>query len=237
MAKYGKWLGGGLGFVLGGPIGALLGFAVGSFFDSSSVSVTKYQTARGNFAASLIVLVAAVMKADNKVTKSELEYVKKFFTQTFGYEKAADAVLMLRDILKKDIPVEDVCAQIQRNMKYPERLQLIHFLFGVANADNQIAKNELFLIRKISTLLRIDERDFESIKSMFVKDTESAYKILEVDPNASASEIKKAYRKMAVKYHPDKVSHLGDDFQNFAKEKFQKVNQAYETLKNEKQFT
>ncbi|MGC9331580.1 MAG: TerB family tellurite resistance protein [Bacteroidales bacterium] len=236
MAKYGKWLGGGLGFVLGGPIGALLGFTVGSFFDSSSVKNTA-QAARGNFAASLIVLVAAVMKADNKVTKSELEYVKKFFTQSFGYEKAADAVLMLRDILKKDIPVEDVCAQIQRNMKYAEKLQLIHLLFGIANADNQIEKNELFIIRKIATLLHIDEKDFESIKSMFVKDIESAYKILEIDPNASVSEIKKAYRKMAVKYHPDKVSYLGEDFQNFAKEKFQKVNEAYETLKKEKQFT
>ncbi len=237
MAKYGKWLGGGLGFVLGGPIGAILGFAVGSFFDSSSANTGIAQTARGNFAASLIVLVAAVMKADKKVTKSELEYVKKFFIQTFGYEKAADAVLMLRDTLKKDIPIEDVCAQIQRNMKYAERLQLIHLLFGIANADNHIASNEVLIIRKISTLLIIDEKDYESIKSMFIKDTKSAYKILEVDPDASASEIKKAYRKMAVKYHPDKVSHLGEDFQNYAKEKFQKVNEAYETVKKEKQIT
>ncbi|MFO7789524.1 MAG: TerB family tellurite resistance protein [Bacteroidota bacterium] len=237
MAKYGKWLGGGLGFVLGGPIGAILGFAVGSFFDSSSTSVTKYQTARGNFAASLIVLVAAVMKADKKVTKSELEYVKKFFVQTFGYEKASDAILMLRDTLKKDIPVEDVCVQIQRNMKYAERLQLIHMLFGIAMADNVVDKRETHLIHKIATFLRIDEKDYTSIKSMFVKDTESAYKILEIDKNASVDEIKKAYRKMAVKYHPDKVTHLGEDFQHFAKEKFQKVNEAYETLKKEKQFS
>jgi DnaJ like chaperone protein len=237
MIKYGKWLGGGLGFVLGGPIGAILGFAVGSFFDSTSVKTGQTQIARGNFAASLIVLVAAVMKADNKVTKSELEYVKKFFVQTFGYEKAADAVLMLRDILKKNIPVEDVCAQIQRNMKYAERLQLIHLLFGIANADKHISESEIFLIRKIATFLHIDEKDYISIKSMFIKDTESAYKILEIDRNASVQEIKKAYRKMAVKYHPDKVSHLGKDFQVFAKEKFQKVNEAYETLKKEKQIT
>jgi DnaJ like chaperone protein len=236
MAKYGKWLGGGLGFVLGGPIGAILGFAVGSFFDAGSKANTAQQ-ARGNFAASLIVLVAAVMKADNKVVKSELDYVKQFFIQTFGHEKASDAILMLRDTLKKDIPVEDVCVQIQRNMRYAERLQLLHLLFNISKADGRVAKEEIQMIRKIATFLRIDEKDFSSIKSMFVKDTNSAYKILEIEPNASVDEIKKAYRKMAVKYHPDKVSHLGEDFQKSAKEKFQKVSEAYETLKAQRNFS
>ncbi|MFP4663207.1 MAG: TerB family tellurite resistance protein [Bacteroidales bacterium] len=236
MAKYGKWLGGGLGFVLGGPIGAILGFAVGSFFDSDN-KMTSPQSSRGNFAASLIVLVAAVMKADNKVLKSELDFVKKFFYNTFGPEKASDAIMMLRDILKKDIPVEDVCMQIQRNMPYAERLQLIHLLFNISLADGQADEREIQMIRKISTFLRIDQKDFSSIKSMFVKDTNAAYNILEIEPGAGPDEIKKAYRKMAVKYHPDKVSHLGEDFQKSATEKFQKVNEAYETLKAQKNFS
>ncbi len=236
MAKYGKWLGGGLGFVLGGPIGAILGFAVGSFFDSGNKTNTA-QHARGNFAASLIVLVAAVMKADNKVVKSELDYVKQFFIQTFGHEKASDAILMLRETLKKDIPVEEVCIQIQRNMRYAERLQLLHLLFNISKADGRVVEQEIQMIRKIATFLRIDEKDFSSIKSMFVKDTNAAYKILEIEPDASVDEIKKAYRKMAVKYHPDKVSHLGEDFQKSAKEKFQKVSEAYETLKAQRNFS
>lgn len=236
MAKYGKWIGTGLGWVLGGPIGGILGFMVGSFFDSST-GISKQQTARGNFAVSLIVLVAAVMKADNKILKSELDYVKDFFTRSFGYEKGSEAILMLRDILKKDIPIDEVCAQIQKNMPYSERLQLLHLLFGISNADGNVADSEINIIKRIATFLRIDAKDFTSIKSMFVQDADAAYKILEVKPNASVDEIKKAYRKMAVKYHPDKVSHLGDDFQKAAKEKFQKVNQAYETIKAQKQFS
>lgn len=234
MAKYGKWIGAGLGWAMGGPIGGILGFVVGSFFDAGTAD--SKQTARGNFAVSLIVLVAAVMKADNKILKSELDYVKDFFTRSFGYEKASDAILMLRDILKKDIPVDEVCAQIQKNMPYSERLQLLHLLFGIAKADGHVADSEIKMIHKIATYLRIDNKDYTSIKSMFVKDVNSAYKILEVEPNASYDEIKKAYRKMAVKYHPDKVSHLGDDFQKAAKEKFQKVNQAYETIKTQRNF-
>ena len=78
--------------------------------------------------------------------------------------------------------------------------------------------------------------DFNSIKSMFYSDTHIAYSILGLQPNATNDEIKKAYRKMAVEYHPDKVSYLGEDIQNSAKEKFQKINEAYESLKKERGF-
>ena len=80
----------------------------------------------------------------------------------------------------------------------------------------------------------ISDKDFESIQAMFIPNTDSDYKILEIDRSASDEEVKKAYRRMAMKYHPDKVSHLGEDFQNAAKEKFQKVNQAYENIKKER---
>lgn len=235
MAKYGKWIGGGLGWALGGPIGAILGVLVGGFFDASG-KLNRKNNPAGDFAVSLIILVAAVMKADNKVMKSELNYVKEFFSRSFGYEKSSEAIVMLHDILKKEIPLQDVCQQILTNMRYSERLQLLHLLFGVSNADGQVVDSEVKIIHQISNMINIDEKDFISIKSMFIKDVDSAYKILEVEPNASESEIKKAYRKMAIKYHPDKVAHLGEDFQNTAKEKFQKVNQAYETIKGQRNF-
>ena len=72
---------------------------------------------------------------------------------------------------------------------------------------------------------------------MFYKDANAAYKILEVKEKATDTEVKKAYRKMAVKYHPDKLTHLGEEFQKSAKEKFQKVNEAYETIKKERGFS
>ena len=130
MGFFGKWLGGGLGFVMGGPIGGLLGFILGSVIDSTTDQPSVYssgsvQTARGDFGMSLLVLVAAVMKVDGAVVKSELEYVKQFFVRQFGRESAKEAVLLLKDILKQDIKVRDICVQISRNMDYSSRLQQI----------------------------------------------------------------------------------------------------------------
>jgi len=236
---FGKWLGGGLGFVMGGPIGGLLGFIVGSVIDSttdsSSVSTQrKARTSQGDFGVSLLVLVAAVMKADGKVVKSELDYVKQFFVRQFGNEAAKEAVLMLKDILKQDILVRDICIQISHNMDYSSRLQLLHLLFNVSLADGSINKAESDLIEKISGALGISNNDFVSIRNMFIPETDSSYKILEIERTSTNDEVKKAYRRMAMKYHPDKVSHLGEDFRKTADEKFKKVNEAYEKIKKER---
>jgi DnaJ like chaperone protein len=174
------------------------------------------------------------MKVDGKVVKSELDYVKQFFVRQFGHESAKEALVMLRDLLKQDIPLRDVCLQISRNMDYSSRLQLLHLLFGVAGADHSFHQSEISLIESISGYLGISSGDFLSIRNMFIPETDSAYKILEADPSATNDELKKAYRKMAVKYHPDKVSHLGEDFRKTADEKFKKVNEAYEKIKKER---
>ena len=183
---------------------------------------------------SLLVLVAAVMKADGKVLKSELDYVKKFLVHNFGEASATEAIRMLRDLLNQTIPISEVCRQIKQNMNYSARLQLLHFLFGIALADGEVDEREKNLINQISREMGLTDKDFESIQAMFVPNTEGDYKILEIEPSVNDEEVKKAYRRMAMKYHPDKVSHLGEDFQNAAKEKFQKVNQAYENIKKER---
>ncbi|MCX6255401.1 MAG: TerB family tellurite resistance protein [Bacteroidia bacterium] len=239
MGIFGKWLGGGLGFVMGGPIGGLLGFLVGSMIDSSTIQSSTYtpgtvRTTQGDFGMSLLVLVAAVMKADGKVVKSELDFVKQFFIRQFGQESAKQALLMLKDIIKQEIPVRDVCLQIRGNMDYSSRLQLLHLLFNVSLADRIIHPSEIEIIERISGYLGVASTDFLSIKNMFIPETDSSYKILEIDPSSSNNEVKKAYRRMAMKYHPDKVSHLGDDFRKTANEKFKKVNEAYEKIKRER---
>jgi DnaJ like chaperone protein len=239
MGGFGKWLGGGLGFVMGGPIGALLGFLVGSMVDSTKVTTSTYTygdraTTPGAFGVSLLVLIAAVMKADGKVVKSELDYVKQFFIRQFGADSAGEATIMLRDLLKKEIPLHDVCRQIGRSMDYSSRLQLLHLLFGVSQADGTIHNSEIDIIEKISGYIGISSSDFLSIKNMFIPETDSSFKILEIERSATNDEVKKAYRKMAMKYHPDKVSHLGEDYKKAADEKFKKVNEAYEKIKKER---
>jgi DnaJ like chaperone protein len=245
--KYGKWIGGGLGWALGGPLGALFGFAVGSMFDGVETAPStrsysdphyqtsyRHQTTHDDFVMSLLALSAAIMKADGSVKKSELNYIKNFFTQQFGAAKTSEAMVLLRDLLKKDIPLRDVSEQIRYNMEHALRLQLLHYLFGIAQADGHVDSSEVNLIHTISGYLGINQKDYDSILGMFYKDVSHAYTVLEIPETASDDEVKKAYRKMAVKYHPDKVTHLGDEFRLAAKEKFIKVKDAYELIKKER---
>ena len=229
----GKFLGGSLGFAMGGPMGALLGFIAGAVIDYTSNSSNR-KTAQADFRVSLVVLVAAVMKVDGKVVKSELEYVKQFFVRQFGKESAKEALKLLKNILKKDILVKDICIQISENMDYSSRLQLLHLLLNVSLADGAVNKAESDLIEKISGALRISRNDFVSIKNMFIPETDSSYKILDIERSATDEDVKKAYRRMAMKYHPDKVGQLGDDFKEAADNKFKKVNEAYNKIKKER---
>ena len=236
---FGKWIGSGLGWTLGGPIGALAGFVLGSLFDLSEKSGSKtfqkgMPTTPNDYLFSLLVLVSAILKADGKIMKSELNYVKEFFRANFGTEGAQNALRVLQDLTKQNIPVTDVCQQIKNYMDYPSRLQLIHFLFGIAASDGEIHPEELKLIRHISVHLGISTADYTSIEAMLIPKTDWAYDVLELQPTASDDEVKKAYRKMAVKYHPDKVSYLGEEIQQAANEKFQKVNEAYQLICKER---
>ncbi len=232
---YRKWIGGGLGWAFGGPLGALLGFAFGNMFDDMGGGKYETQpTLLGDFNISLLVLSAAMMKADGTVKKSELEYVKKFLKQNFGQEAAEDYVLMLRKILKQPINLQEVGQQIGRFMDASSKLQLMYYLFGIALSDGDINDVEINILQQISAYIGMAYSDFESIKARFVKEKDSAYKILEISPDASDEELKKAYRDMAMKFHPDKVAHLGDEVRKAAEEKFKDVQKAYDLIKKQR---
>jgi len=235
MSSFNKWLFGGLGWAVGGPIGGIIGFALGAMTeDNVKLKGTARNTMPGDFGSALLILCGALMKADNRLMKSELDYVKDFFIRQFGVAYARERMLLFREILKQNISVSEVCLQVKHNLDYSSRLELIHLMFGVANADDEIHSSELSFIEHVSGLLGIRIPDFVSIKAMFVKDKKAAYKILEIETSATNDEVKKAYRRMAVKYHPDKVHHLGPDFRKDAEEKFKKINEAYEAVKKER---
>ena len=242
MAKFGKWIGGGLGFTLGGPLGALAGFVLGSVFDETELIIQnpgeptgkKEQITQGDYMFSLLVLVTAVLKADGKILRSELDYVKEFLKRNFGPEGAQQALTILKDLTQQNIPVTDVCIQIRKYVDHSSRLQLVHFLFGIANSDGELHPDELRLIQHIAATLGISDADYNSIQAMFVPKTDWAYHILEIQEMATNEEIKKAYRKMALKFHPDKVSYLGEEVQKAANEKFQKLNEAYQAICKER---
>ena len=191
-------------------------------------------TRGGDFGAAMLVLFAAVMKADNQLKKTELEFVKRFFIENFGTNYTRQRMELFKKILNQKIDIQSVCNQIKNNMDLHSKIQLIHILFGLSKADNNIHNDELNIISDIAMLIGLSKKDFNSVKAMFIEDTKSAYKILGVDSKSEDSEIKLAYRKMATKFHPDKVSHLGEDFTKIAEEKFKSINDAYQKIKKER---
>ena len=198
------------------------------------LSGASKSTKHGDFVISVLVLFAKVMKADGKLLKSELDYVKKFLKQQFGLQKAKELMIVFKDILEQEYPLKDVCRQIQRSMDHPSRLELIHILYGLSASDGHVHPKEIKVIQTMANYLNINKRDYESIKAMFAKDEKAVFRILEISPDASNDEIKRAYRKMANKYHPDKVSHLGKEMQAAAEEKFKALNNAYQQLKKDR---
>jgi DnaJ like chaperone protein len=255
-----KWIFAFVGFLILGRsfFGGAIGFAIGAFVDNYNTTAARLRSeghdprqsfssedifqmyqrrtnTTSDFPTILMALSAVVMKADGKVLKAELDYVKKFFSQQFGNQFSTHHLQTLKEFLQgKEIPLERICQDIQIRLKPEVRLQLIHYLFGIAKADGHVSEVEVATIKRIASLLRVSSVEFESILNMFYRNAESDYKILGIEASATDEEIKKAYRKMAIKYHPDKVAQLGEEYQKGAKDKFQEVQNAYENLKKER---
>ena len=243
MSKFKKWIGAGLGFAFMGPLGAILGFALGKIYEDfsnkdfmSSIKRDDHKTKEGDFIVSLLVLTAAVIKADGKVSDKELSFVKNNFIRMYGAEKAAYTFKLFKNIKSQKISIIEVCNQIKNNMSYTDRTLLIRFLFDTAKSDGYVTEKEINMIDRISNYMDINTNDFNSIKASFYNDIDIYYKILEVDRNSSNEQIKKNYRKLAMKYHPDKFQHLGKEHCKSAREYFNKIQLAYESLKAERGF-
>lgn len=207
---------------------------------------------RSDFMNSLLILSAAVIKADGRFAKSEMNYLKSYLVRSFGTEAASDALWQLREIMQENYNIPSVCAELRQGSTIHERLLILQFLFGLANADGEISRLEVAEIENIATWMGVSRNDYESIKSMFVggysgygysssnsgggstyrsHTLDDDYKILGITPDASDDDVKKAYRTLAKKYHPDRVAHLGEDMRKQAEEKFAKLSDAYDRIK------
>jgi len=244
-----KWVCAFIGFIFyKGFFGALAGYLIGSLLDLMFMpkrNQTTFgrsfrsgeQVSPGDFELNLLSLASLVIKADGKVSQRELDYVRHYFVQAYGKDRANATFKTFNEVIKKrEVSAAKICQFLKPRLRYEVRLQVIHFLFNIAQADGHVSEKEIQKIEEIARNFSIGVRDFQSIKAMFFKSADSAYKILEIDKNASDAEIKKAYRKMVKKYHPDKLVNMDEAYQKGAKEKFNKVQQAYEQLQRERGF-
>ena len=237
-----RWLFAIIGFIFFRFFGAFIGYIVGSLIEGLGKRTTIYTSSSqrvspADFELNLLSLAAIVIKADGKVSQQELHFVQNYFVQSYGKEKANAIFRTFNEVVKsREVAPKAVCEFLRVRMRYESRLQIIHFLFSIAQADGHVSFPEVEKIKEIAGYLTIGQRDFESIKAMFFKNPDSAYKILEIERNATVDEIKKAYRTMAKKYHPDKLQHMDEAYRKGAEDKFRKVQEAYEQLQKERGF-
>ncbi|AVR44920.1 molecular chaperone DjlA [Christiangramia fulva] len=240
-----KWLAAVLGFMYARIPGAILGFIIGTLLDNyirstggllnSWFGEQKQHVSPGDFELNLLSLCSIVIKADGHVSQQELDYVRTYFVQSYGKERANATFRTFNEVVKnRQVSASRIGRYLAAKTRYATRLQIIHFLFGIAQADGRVSEPEAEVIQEIAGYLQLNRRDFESIKAMFFKKADYAYTILEIEKNASNEEVKKAYRKMAKKYHPDKLGHMDEAYRKGAEEKFRKVQEAYELIQKER---
>lgn len=237
-----KWFGAIIGYLLFRLPGAVLGFFLGSLVDGMSQGngsvfreFGRAQVSPEDFEMHLISLCSIVIKADGSVSQQELDYVRQYFLGTYGKEKANAIFRTFNEVIKKrEVSAQRICSYLNQRTRYEVRLQLVHFLFGIAGADGKVSQAEVSKLLEIAGYLRVGQRDFESIKAMFFKSADTAYTILEIDRTASDDEVKKAYRSMAKKYHPDRVNTQDEAIRKGAEEKFKEVQKAYEQIQRER---
>ncbi|MBQ8701532.1 MAG: TerB family tellurite resistance protein [Prevotella sp.] len=246
----GKWIGGALGFIIAGPLGALAGYALGSLFDrgvslesldGNSGPQYQQQGQRNSFFFSLLVLASYIIRADGKVMHSEMEYVRQMLRHNFGENAVSEGNEILLRLFEREKQmgayayrqqVMESCAQMAANMTYEQRLQLLSFLVEIAKSDGETHRLEIEALKLITAGLRLSESELDSLLNLRDSSVslDAAYKVLEISPDATDEEVKKAYRRLALKHHPDRVATLGEDVRRAAEKKLQEINQARDLI-------
>ena len=252
----GKWIGGFLGFMAGGPLGALAGFALGALFDNNTTTSgnggggsfygqpedTNYAGHRNSFLFSMLVMASYIIRADGRIMHSEMEYVRQFLRRNFGEQAVSEGQQILLNLFEERKrmdaqnpnafrnTIHECGAQIAANLSYEERLQLLSFLANIAKSDGHISPEEIDALKEVAVYMGLSAQEAESMLNLGGNSLDEAYKVLEISPNATDQEVRAAYRRLALKHHPDRVATLGEDVKKAAEEKFQEINNAKERI-------
>lgn len=248
-----KWIAGLVGFISYGPLGALAGYALGSLVDhlmadgsqgegptaTDTIDASPQQGQRNGFLFSLMVLLSYVIQADGRIMHSEMEYARRFLRTSFGEEAEREGDQILRRLFQLSQTktpqewkeqIRSCCVQLTYELPEEQRLQLLAILIGVAKADGHVADEEVSALRELAAWMAIGAQMVDQLANLGGNSLEAAYKLLGIAPTATDEEVRKAYRQMALKCHPDRVQALGDDVRQQAEETFKQINQAKEQI-------
>ncbi len=248
----GKWIGCVLGAMNAGPLGALFGLIIGSVFDyltedhdeqgtpmdERGQRAYQQQGYRNSFLFSMMVMAADVIQADGRIMHSEMEYVRRFLRTNFSNEaeQEGEAILLRLFEEKKKNPaawhaqITGICRQLAANMPEEHRVQLIAFLCEIAKADGTVATQEREALRNICQAMGLAPQTAEQLMGLGGTSLDDAYKLLGITAENTDDEVRRAYKKMAMQHHPDRVAYLGEDVRKASEKKFQEINEAKERI-------
>ena len=227
---------------LGGALLLLLTFWGFSYYVRRRVST--YQATQTEvhqrFVELLVNILVKIAQADGRFTRAELNTILNFFQYNLRYNQ--DQMYWVKQLVKEardtDTDLRQLLDEFRAGFAYEPRLILLELVYQIIHTKQPPPENELLLARDIARILQIsvfDQRTIEA-KYMYRQRQESAtaaqteeqyYAVLGLEKGADFSEIKKAYRKLSMQYHPDKVGHLGEEFKKIAEEKMKEINVAY----------
>ena len=235
MPKYEKWLGASLGWVVtGSPLGGLLGYVAGRTLEPTEKKEYSKTANTSEFETNLIVLAAALIKAEGKATTDEITFVANFFKDHFDATHIEEKNAILNHCLSRDYDTRKACDELRITCSPSTRSQIVHFLFDLAITDRALAQQEADLIFVFAGWLNINDIEYRKIKANYIKDRSDKYQILGISSRASFEEIKTAYRKLVLEYHPDKNTHLSTTEQAKIAEQFRLIQEAFEKAKEER---
>lgn len=213
-------------------------------YSDTQFNQRPFEEDRNSFLFSMLVLSSYIIKADGKIMHSEMNCVRNFLHNNFGEQavrQGEDILLKLFEMQKQQgattfkETIRKSCVEISFHMNIGQRLQLLDYLIIIAKVDGTVSPEEVYALKEVATFLGLSAQDVDSMLNMEASSNQQigldeAYKILGISPNATNDEVKAAYRKMALKHHPDRVSTLGDDIRKAAEKKFQEINNAKERI-------
>lgn len=245
---YGKWIGGFLGYMTLGPLGALAGYLIGTLIDNAIGSAGDAHTAtaaqqtegdRNSFLFSMLVLASHVIRADGRIMHSEMEFMRQFLARTYGSAARQQGDQILRTLFDQQArmnpagwrqKIAAVCQQLRAQMPQAQRLQLLSLMVQLSKADGHADTTEIQALYELADWLGVDNAEVDQLANLGGGTLADAYKVLGVSPDASDDDVRKAYRQLALKYHPDRVATLGEDVKRQAEETFKRINEAKEKV-------
>ncbi len=224
-------------------IGIFWGF---SFWMKKKISTYEQsQTESHNrFVWLLVQILINIAKIDGVISKEEISTLHRFFQQNLRYDQTKMAWVkeLINEAVNSTESMESLLLEFRNTFAYEPRLILLELIYQILYTKTHVPETELKIARDIANYLQIKDYDKRTIEAKYKYGSQQPfgttqgtadqyYAILGLESGADKDAIKKAYRKLSMKYHPDKVRHLGEEFRAVAEEKMKEINGAYDFFK------